>query len=84
MVATVVIVAALFALVLAVFVVAAFRYIDRQAERAHERQLAREERDYETIMEYAENDALSARQSPDASEGESGNDADRDRESESS
>lgn len=63
MVATVVIVAALFALVLAVFVVAAFQYIDRQAERAHERQLAREERDYETIMEYAEEDSMRARES---------------------
>lgn len=79
MVATVVIVAALFAFVLAVFVVAAFRYIDRQAERAHERQLAREERDYETIMEYAEEDSTRARESgiDDGTDSETGREPDR-------
>jgi flagellar biosynthesis/type III secretory pathway M-ring protein FliF/YscJ len=79
MVATVVVVAALFALVLAVFIVAAFRYIDRQAERAHERQLAREERDYETIMEYAEEDSMRARESSvdDGTGRESGREPDR-------
>jgi hypothetical protein len=78
MVATVVVVAALFALVLAVFIVAAFRYIDRQAERAHERQLARERRDYETLMEYAEDDSVTSSETDaDASASGAGSDTDR-------
>jgi len=60
MVAKLLLVAGLFALVLVAFIVAGFRYVDRQARRQHERQMARGQRDYETIMEYAEDDATNA------------------------
>ena len=34
-----------------------FRYFEREAERKHERRMARDQRDYETVMEYAEEES---------------------------
>lgn len=57
MVAKLTVLVVLLAIVVGAILYAGFRYIDRQAERRHEREMAREERDYDLLMEYAEEDA---------------------------
>lgn len=64
MVAKLVIAALLFAVFLAVVIRYGFQYIENEAQRRHERKLHREQRDYETIIEYAEQDT-----SPEPDEG---------------
>lgn len=56
MVAKLVLAAVLLAVLVTVVLVAGFRYLDRRAQRRHERQLAREERDYELLMDEIESE----------------------------
>ena len=39
-----------------------YRYVERQAERDHERRMARDQRDYDAVMEYAEADSERSRE----------------------
>lgn len=56
MVAKLVAVALLALLAVAAVLVAGFRYLDRQAERRHERRLARAKRDHDLLMEDLESE----------------------------
>jgi len=39
-----------------------YRYVERQAEREHERRMARDQRDYDAVMEYAAEDSERSRE----------------------
>jgi uncharacterized protein YpmB len=60
MVAKLTILVVLFVVVVGAILYAGFRYIDRQAQRRHEREMARSEREYDLLMEDAEEDAADA------------------------